>query len=106
MFETSVTNNGGTDFLCNGCSITGLSQDPCNNPCPLGSPYDFCMGKFTRISNLKFSTWSFWRKILVCGGNNNCVGCDLEPWGKKLDLCGDCGGNNSTCLGCDGVPLR
>jgi len=33
----------------------------------------------------------------VCGGNNECVGCDGRPFGKKYDACGKCGGNNSTC---------
>ena len=39
----------------------------------------------------------------VCGGQNDCIGCDGRMNGKKLDMCGVCGGGNE-CVGCDGVP--
>lgn len=33
----------------------------------------------------------------VCGGDNECVGCDGRPFGGKYDACGVCNGDNSTC---------
>ena len=40
----------------------------------------------------------------VCGGSNNCIGCDgLYLSGLVFDGCGVCGGDNSSCAGCDGV---
>ncbi|KAH3763297.1 exocyst complex subunit 4 [Pelomyxa schiedti] len=42
----------------------------------------------------------------VCGGYNDCVGCDdavyIDEPVKQYDNCGECGGDNS-CLGCDSI---
>jgi len=44
---------------------------------------------------------------MVCGGKNECVGCDgiPNPSGNpaQFDLCGKCNGTND-CFGCDGIP--
>eukprot|EP01108_Squamamoeba_japonica_P008365 TRINITY_DN741_c0_g2_i2.p1 TRINITY_DN741_c0_g2~~TRINITY_DN741_c0_g2_i2.p1 ORF type:complete len:570 (+),score=393.14 TRINITY_DN741_c0_g2_i2:56-1765(+) len=33
----------------------------------------------------------------VCGGDNECVGCDGRPFGAAYDSCGVCDGDNTTC---------
>ena len=40
----------------------------------------------------------------VCGGGDECVGCDGRPFSYTvLDRCGVCNGDDSKCVGCDGL---
>lgn len=40
----------------------------------------------------------------VCGGLNECVGCDGQASRLRYDLCGVCGGTNE-CLDCNYEPF-
>ena len=43
-------------------------------------------------------------RCLICGGMDECVGCDDMPFSNKFyDACGVCGGRDETCTGCDAV---
>jgi len=66
---------------------------------------DACVGCDGVVVDLRFQTPKVVDSCQICGGNNNCTGCDGTPYsGLKFDACGICGGDNSTCVGCDGVP--
>jgi len=61
----------------------------CTNGC--GDETD-CSGRLVREGGvLKYDACG------VCGGLNECVGCDGAAFGKRYDACGVCGGHNTTC---------
>ncbi|XP_028417110.1 sushi domain-containing protein 2-like [Dendronephthya gigantea] len=72
---------------------------------------------FLDETNTLFSSFTLEQEARsVCGGNEECLydiavtvakriffGCDgVENSGKKVDFCGDCGGDNSSCTDCEG----